>query len=142
MSRSNGAVLGFSRFRRRRSSSTLVDLTPLIDIVFQLLIFFLLTATFQDPSSMDIELARAQNQQKTSEDVAVIMSISETGEFELDSEIVDGRELKLRLCRHADEGNFSLNVRADKSSKHEALVVAMDLAKQCGFKKLGILHQN
>ena len=48
------------RHRRRRAGAA-IELTPLIDITFQLLIFFLLTATFQDDSSLDVELERAKN---------------------------------------------------------------------------------
>ena len=51
-----GRGIGGRAHRRRRE--TLVDLTPLIDIVFQLLIFFLLTATFQDTPSFKVKLPR------------------------------------------------------------------------------------
>ena len=54
---------------RRRNQGAIVELTPLIDITFQLLIFFLLTATFQEDSSIDVDLARAKNQDKASRDV-------------------------------------------------------------------------
>jgi biopolymer transport protein ExbD len=61
--------------RLRRARGGLIEMTPLIDIVFQLLIFFLLTATFQDQSSLDVELARAKNQEKTKEQQAVIVRL-------------------------------------------------------------------
>lgn len=129
------------RHRRRRSSS-LLDLTPLIDIVFQLLIFFLLTATFQQDSSIDVDLARAKNQQKTEKEQAVLVSISSRGEFEVDKTLIEPLELESLLCAAAREGRTTLHVRADKNSKHDDLVRAMDVAKTCGFDKLGILHSN
>jgi biopolymer transport protein ExbD len=133
---------GHLRHRRRRNQSSIVDLTPLIDVVFQLLIFFLLTATFQESSSLDVELARAKNQQKTAKAEAVVVSISARGAFEVDKILVDPGALESYLCAQASSGKTTLHIRADKDSKHEDLVHAMDLAKTCGFESLGILHQN
>lgn len=132
---------GHLRHRRRRDTS-LIDLTPLIDIVFQLLIFFLLTATFQESSSLDVDLARAKNQQKAPKQEAVVVSISARGAFEVDQILVDPGALQSYLCAQSKSGKTTLHIRADKNSKHEDLVFAMDLAKTCGFESLGILHQN
>ena len=133
---------GHLRHRRRRNAGAIVELTPLIDITFQLLIFFLLTATFQESSSLDVDLARAKNQQKSKKSEAVVLSISERGAFEVDKILVDPGALESYLCAQAEEGKQSLHIRADKNSRHEDLVFAMDLAKACGFASLGILHQN
>jgi biopolymer transport protein ExbD len=132
---------GHLRHRRRREAS-LIDLTPLIDIVFQLLIFFLLTATFQESSSLDVDLARAKNQQKAPKQQAVVVSISARGAFEVDQILVDPGALESYLCSQSKSGKTTLHIRADKDSTHEDLVFAMDLAKTCGFESLGILHQN
>ncbi len=115
-------------------------MTPLIDITFQLLIFFLLTATFQDFSSLDVELAQAKNAEKREQKQSVLVSIAEDGRVEIDRVLVDLRELELRLCKAREEGRVAVNIRADKSSRHESLVGAMDVAKRCGFEALGILH--
>ena len=133
---------GHLRHRRRSREGSVVDLTPLIDIVFQLLIFFLLTATFQEDSSLDVDLARAKNQEKTEKVEAVVLSISALGAFEVDHILVDPGALESYLCAQAKTGKATLHIRADKNSKHEDLVKAMDLAKTCGFDSLGILHQN
>lgn len=126
--------------RRRRRSEATIEMTPLIDITFQLLIFFLLTATFQDFSSLDVELAQAKNAEKREQKQSVLVSISEDGRVEIDRVIVDLRELELRLCKAQAEGSVAVNIRADKGSRHESLVGAMDVAKRCGFESLGILH--
>jgi len=120
----------------------MIELTPLIDITFQLLIFFLLTATFQDQSSLDVELARAKNQEKTAEQKAVMVSIDSEGRIEVDKKLVDERELELRLCKEAELGKGSLHIRADKKSTHDSLVHVMDVAKRCGMRSMGILHAN
>jgi biopolymer transport protein ExbD len=128
--------------RLRRARGGIIEMTPLIDIVFQLLIFFLLTATFQDQSSLDVELARAKNQEKTKEQQAVIVSIDSEGRLEVDKKLVDERELEMRLCKEKNSGKTTLHVRADKDSRHETLVNAIAVAKGCGFRQLGILHAN
>jgi biopolymer transport protein ExbD len=133
---------GHLRHRRRNRQGSIVDLTPLIDVVFQLLIFFLLTATFQESSSLDVELARAKNQQRAAKAQAVVVSISARGAFEVDKILVDPGALENYLCSQAKGGKSTLHIRADRDSKHEDLVYAMDLAKTCGFESLGILHQN
>jgi biopolymer transport protein ExbD len=130
------------RGRRRARGSATVELTSLIDIVFQLLIFFLLTATFQDQSSLEVNLTRAKNKEQASQDKAVVVSIDDEGRFEVDHNIVDERELELRLCKEFEAGRTTLHIRADRDSRHETLVHTMDIAKACKFKKLGILHQN
>ncbi len=127
---------------RRRRSENLIDLTPVIDITFQLLIFFLLTATFQENSSIDVDLARAKNQQKAQKQEAIVVSITADGKFEIDGTVIESAEMEARLCNAVRQGRDTLHVRADKQSKHEELVQAMDVAKTCGFEKLGILHQN
>jgi biopolymer transport protein ExbD len=133
---------GHLRHRRRRNQGSLLDLTPLLDVVFQLLMFFLLTATFQESSSLDVDLARAKNQQKAARAEAVVVSISALGAFEVDKILVDPGAMESYLCAQAAGGKTTLHIRADRDSKHEDLVYAMDLAKTCGFESLGILHQN
>jgi len=133
---------GTRRVRGRRGKGQAnIDLTPLIDVVFQLLIFFLLTATFQNNPSFKVKLPKAKNQDVTREPKAVVVSIGATGEVEIDGKRVDDRELQMRLCAAAQEDTTTgVNIRADESTAHQHVVKVMDLAKTCGLEKLGILH--
>jgi biopolymer transport protein ExbD len=118
-----------------------VELTPLIDIVFQLLIFFLLTATFQNNPSFNVKLPTAKNKDVTQEPKAVVVSISAGGDYEVDGNIVDLRELEIRLCAAAaDDATSGVNIKADKATAHQYVVTVMDLAKGCKLERLGILH--
>lgn len=137
--RRGGGLL--TRYRRRRGGDVAVELTPLIDITFQLLIFFLLTATFQQQSpSFRVKLPKASNKDRAKDAKAVVVAISADGRFQVDGKDVDGRELELRLCAAADEGRGSVNIKADENTPHRFVVAAMDAAKRCGMEKLGILH--
>lgn len=129
--------------RRRAGGGGLVDLTPLIDVTFQLLIFFLLTATFNTDSAFKVKLPKASSNEPASESKTLVVEISEDGRFEVDRVIVDDRELKLRLCNAAKDKQVStVNIKADQNTRHEKVVQAMDVAKVCGIEKLGILHRH
>jgi biopolymer transport protein ExbD len=128
------------RSRRRADRSAMIELTPLIDIVFQLLIFFLLTATFQNNPSFRVKLPKAKNQEITQEPKAVVVTISNAGVMEVEGKRVDLRELQLRLCSTAEaDPTTVLNIRADASTEHQHLVNVMDTAKACKLEKMGIL---
>jgi biopolymer transport protein ExbD len=122
--------------------SAAVDLTPLIDVTFQLLIFFLLTATFNTDAAFKVKLPKASASEPATESKSIVVEISEDGRFEIDHKIVDGAELQTRLCMAAKEAQITtVNIKADQNTKHEKVVQAMDVAKACGIEKLGILHR-
>jgi biopolymer transport protein ExbD len=128
---------------RKRPGNALVDLTPLIDVTFQLLIFFLLTATFNTDSAFKVKLPKASSNEPASESKALVVEISEDGRFEIDRVVVDDRELQMRLCNAAkDKQASTVNIKADQNTRHEKVVQAMDVAKLCGIEKLGILHRH
>ena len=119
-----------------------IDLTPLIDVTFQLLIFFLLTATFNNDAAFKVKLPKATSNEPAVEQKAIVVEISEDGRFEIDKKVVDEVELQTRLCMAAKESQIStVNIKADQNTKHEKVVQAMDVAKACGIEKLGILHR-
>nr|WP_276594022.1 MULTISPECIES: biopolymer transporter ExbD [unclassified Nannocystis] len=118
-------------------------MTPLIDVTFQLLIFFLLTATFNTDSAFKVKLPKASSNEPASEAKAMVVEISEDGRFEVDRVVVDDRELQMRLCNAAKDNKVStVNIKADQNTRHEKVVQAMDVAKLCGIEKLGILHRH
>jgi biopolymer transport protein ExbD len=122
--------------------SAAVDLTPLIDVTFQLLIFFLLTATFNTDAAFKVKLPKASASEPATESKSIVVEISEDGRFEIDRKIVDESELQTRLCMAAKEAQITtVNIKADQNTKHEKVVQAMDVAKACGIERLGILHR-
>lgn len=127
---------------RKRGGAAQVDLTPLIDVTFQLLIFFLLTATFNNDAAFKVKLPKASSNEPATEQKSLVVEISEDGRFEIDRKIVDERELQMRLCVAAKDNSIStVNIKADQNTRHERVVQAMDVAKACGIEKLGILHR-
>jgi biopolymer transport protein ExbD len=128
------------RAGRRRRGEAMVELTPLIDIVFQLLIFFLLTATFQNNPTIKVRLPKTTAQEVTQEPKSVVVTISDDGTMEVDGKRVDQRELKMRLCAAArSDEKISVSIRADQSTEHRNVVGVMDSAMACGLDKLNIV---
>ncbi|MBL8973243.1 MAG: biopolymer transporter ExbD [Myxococcales bacterium] len=133
---------GLRNHKRNLIDGAAVDLTPLIDVTFQLLIFFLLTATFNNDAAFKVKLPKATANDPATETKAIVVEISEDGRFEVDKKVVDEAELQTRLCMAAKEiGASTVNIKADQNTKHEKVVQAMDVAKACGIEKLGILHR-
>ena len=136
-----GPDRGGLRHRRNRGTVA-VEMTPLIDITFQLLIFFLLTATFQQANpSFKVKLPKAKNKDVSQDAKAMVVNINAKGEFQVDGVVVDPRELEMRMCTAAEAGSASgVNIKADEATDHRFVVQVFDTAKVCGFEKMGILH--
>jgi biopolymer transport protein ExbD len=131
-----------TRAKRAKRGEIQIDLTPLIDVVFQLLIFFVLTSTFQNNPAFKVKLPKAKNRDSTQEPKAVVVTIGSNGEVQVDGKVVDRRELELRLCAaKQNDAATGVNIKADESSPHHYLVDVLDAARTCGLEKLGILHR-
>lgn len=129
------------RARRRNQGGAVVDLTPLIDVVFQLLIFFILTTTFETNPAFQVKLPKANNADVKQEPKSVVVTVTSDGRIEVDGKQIDDAELEARLCNAATgDASTGVNIRADAATEHQHVVKVMDLAKTCGLERLGILH--
>lgn len=117
-----------------------VNLTPLIDVVFLLLIFFMVSTTFNRETEIAIELPEASGEIMASERKVVEISIDGEGRFFVNQqEVINTRleTLKQAIARAAgDETKPQVILSADKSTPHQAVITAMDAARQLGFVHL------
>jgi len=123
---------------KSRLEETPMNMTPLIDCVFLLLIFFMVTTVFSTPPGLKVDLPKAAESDLPPEkDLNII--ISKTGEMELNGEPVIMDELDQRL-REAKELYRSkvLIIKADKNCIHGIVVDVMDAAKGVGIDELAI----
>ncbi len=129
-----------SRIERRRRGETLLDITPLIDVVFLLLIFFLLTATFVTNPSIPVNLPKASAKMTKRVRKDLTVTIRSTGEIEFNGKVVDDpHELSLRLQKAAKENpTAKLLIRADSQAVVGRMVEVMDVAQQAGITKFGL----
>ena len=128
------------RFRRpRERKETVLNLTPLIDVVFLLIIFFMLATTFRTVfQGIKVDLPTTTTPQEKIER-NIIISITKDNRLYLDEKEVIESEL-VRLLKEKLEGREGLVIiNADKDISHGKVVKTMDMAKQAGADRLGIL---
>ncbi|MDM8564875.1 biopolymer transporter ExbD [Candidatus Halobeggiatoa sp. HSG11] len=134
------------KFRRHKDDNLKVNLTPLIDTVFILLIFFMMTTTFNRETQLKINLPEAKSENSV-EQQSIKIIIDEKGEYainDFEHTLINSKldTLKLALKKAAgEESNPSLLISADKDTPHFAVVKAMEAARDLGFLKLGFEAQ-
>lgn len=116
----------------RRRNSILVDLSPLIDVVFLLLIFFMVSTQFKDDHGLDLSLPGAES--RTTEKAELLtVAINKEGAVAVDGEQVQMTQLKARIeALLPDYEKKAVVFKVDKSVEHGKVVEAMDLARQAG----------
>jgi len=124
----------------RRRASLGLNLTPLIDIVLLLLVFFMLTAHFVEERALDVDLPQAQAGAAGQDVPQAEIVIGADGRLQVNDRPVAPEELEATLRRilHAP-GPKSVRLRADRQSQLEPAVQAMDAARRAGARSLDIV---
>ncbi len=129
------------RQRARQRKTPRVNLTPLIDVVFLLLIFFMVSTTFRDSARIRVELPSIETEQPEDEHpVDLTIQISANGMMSVnDRELVKSSpELLKRAIADIAMGKRDLpvTVKVDKNAPFQAVMTVMDVAAQLGLEKL------
>ncbi len=127
-------------FRRKVSDSPRVELTPMIDVVFLLLIFFMISTTFIERPGVTIDLPEGGNQQIETEKKEVEVYLTEEGDLYLQREAITLAELNNHLMSLGAETAKDLTflLMADKSARHGWVIEVMEIARRNGFIRLAI----
>lgn len=128
-------------FPRPQSEEIAINLTPLIDVVFLLLIFFMVSTTFTKETQLKVDLPQATTDQVAQVDMLEII-IKADGSFAInDKALVNAQPKTLRaaLLKESD-GDLAtpLKISADASTPHQAVITAMDVAANLGFSQLSL----
>jgi biopolymer transport protein ExbD len=130
------------RFRRNKEEEPILAITPLIDIVFLLLIFFMLTSHFHVASGVPIRLPKVTQSAYEAKSQEIICAIDREGCIYLKGEKTDLKVLGPKLQALAKKGELvQLVLQADKEVKHGLIVRIMDLAKSAGVSSIIIAAQ-
>ena len=130
------------KFRRQRGEETGVNLTPLIDVVFLLLIFFMVSTTFKKETHINLNLPEADGEQVATENNQIEIVISAKGEFVINERALINNEFAtLRAAiKKVGKGDTELPIiiSADGNAPHQAVINAMDAAGQLGYSRLSL----
>ena len=128
----------FSR-PRSRSEEVFINLTPLIDVVFLLLIFFMVSTTFATIRyGIKVDLPRTTTPEERIEE-NIVISITKDNQIYLGKKWVKEENLVSLLRKEIKRKGSLVIINADKEVKHGRVVRVMDLARKAGAGKLGIL---
>jgi len=134
------------KFRRRPRSKVTIELTPLIDVVFLLLIFFMVSTTFIRETELKVDLPEARGDiQEIDEDIVEI-TIGASGEYAINNRMLINSSLKTLMAamEEVSGGDITrrLIITADAGARHDAVVQVMDAAGRLGMSRLSITTRN
>ena len=116
-----------------------INLTPMLDVVFIMLIFFIVTASFIKEAGLDVNRPDAPTQQTTPEDSNILVVINANDEIWIDRRLIDPRAVRANIERlHAENPDGSVVIQANKSSTNKMLVTVMDAARQAGVYSISM----
>ncbi len=115
-----------------------LDLTPLVDVIFLLLIFFMLSSTFILQPGIKVELPRAkQVPQNKEENMVVTLTRENQVFFNNELTTLEGLKRRMRMTSRKNQ-NATLIIKADTNSRHGNVVQIMNIARQAGIEKMAI----
>ena len=130
------------KFRRQQRQGVDINLTPLLDVVFLLLIFFMVSTTFTRETQLSIDLPEATGQPRESVDEQIEILVDESGNYRVNGEaLIDNRMRTLQAAIYklsAGDTTMPMTISADAQATHQYVVQAMDAAGQMGFVHLSI----
>ncbi|MFP6600596.1 MAG: biopolymer transporter ExbD [Deltaproteobacteria bacterium] len=115
-----------------------VNMTPMLDVVFIMLIFFIVTASFVKEAGIDINKPDAETAERKQRG-NILVAITESGEIWIDKRAVDRRAVRANIERlRAENPQGGVVIQADKNSKNGLLVDVMDAARAAGVYEIAI----
>ena len=130
------------QFRRQKDAEVSVNLTPLIDVVFLLLIFFMVSTTFTKESHLSLNLPEASGEESTESPKQIEIIIDANGQYVIGGRSLVSTQIKTVIAAleelSAHDKTIPLVITADAKTPHQAVITAMDAAGQAGFSHLSL----
>ncbi|WP_428355106.1 ExbD/TolR family protein [Methyloprofundus sp.] len=131
-------------FRNKKHKPLEVSLTPMIDVVFLLLIFFMVTTTFSKESVIKVMLPEADGQAVERPEQAIVLSINKSGQYFIDDNALSDTSLETltqALTASKNNRNIPLIIHADASAPVQAAISVLDVASRIGFRNITFATQ-
>jgi len=127
------------KLRERKRADFLVEMTPLVDVVFLMLIFFMVSTSFTVSNSLKLELPSSQASSQDKQMKEVLISVDVKGQLYVQEEAVEDGDLRRRILNISKgDPNMRVVLRADANSLHKRVVFVMDTVRELGMGKLAI----
>lgn len=124
------------RFREKRVTKSIINLTPLVDMLFLILLFFLVTSSFIEQPNIKLELPSTKYA-STSKLEERVLTISQDGKLFFQNELVERKSLVTVLKNaFSKQDDKTLVLRADKNVPYGVVVDVMDAAKGAGLRRI------
>ena len=116
-----------------------INLTPMLDVVFIMLIFFIVTASFVKEVGLDVNRPDAPTTEVKPEDANILIVIDANDDIFIDRRLIDPRAVRANIERlHAENPQGSVVIQASKKSTNKMLVTVMDASRQAGVYAISI----
>jgi biopolymer transport protein ExbD len=119
-----------------------IDLTPMLDVVFILLIFFIVTSVFVTEAGIDVSKPLASTAEARSKDL-ILIAISDDGQIWIDGEQLDPRFIRSRFERRlAETPNASVVIQGDRAAQNENVMTILRAARDANISAVSIATEN
>lgn len=126
-------------FKRKKREEIRVELTSMVDVVFLLLIFFMISTTFVESQGIVVALPTANSEKIQQSPEEVKIYLEQSGRIHLDEHLITFSDLEAHLASYAEQAaTTTFILMADKKAQHGRVVELMDAARRAGFQKLAI----
>lgn len=128
--------------RTKKAKGEILDITPLVDLVFLLIIFFLLSTTFNISPGIRLDLPEASSQKIHKERKEITLSVDQAGVVYVNKEPVDQGSLFSRLLASAQEDrDTAVLIKGDRNAGFGRMIDLLGTVKQSGLHRIAILTQ-
>jgi biopolymer transport protein ExbD len=126
---------------KKQASQAEIDMTPMLDIVFIMLIFFIVTTSFVKESGIEVNPPQAQTSQQQ-DNTTIFVAINAEGDVWIDNRVVDIRSVRTVVARlHAENPEGAVVIQSDENARTRELVSVMDQIRLAGVEKMAIAAQ-
>ena len=118
-----------------------INITPMLDVVFILLIFFIVTANFIKEPGLEVNRPDSETAEPT-ENAAILIAVGPTGEVWMDGRRIDVRQVKANVVKLlADNPKGSVVIQADEKAVADTIIKVMDGAREAGVNAISLASE-
>ncbi len=127
------------KYKHFRKPSSGIDMTPMMDIIFLVLIFFMVGATFEMNRALNMNLPRSFSSEGTISQNRILIEINSKNDLAVNGVRVSLNELSNSIISHSNSNDSEIYIMADEIVPYKLIIDVMDLIKILGFEKISLV---